>query len=145
LIGTSGEQPRELFRSRPLTLLAPMLSWSFLDIPGTRARVAGAEADRDEALGEYERTVVEALQDANDSLARYGRMRNVLVERQGALDAAGRAASLIAQRAERGTASHLDALDAERERLASEDRSAQALSDYMQAYVSLQKSLGLGW
>jgi NodT family efflux transporter outer membrane factor (OMF) lipoprotein len=145
LIGTSASQPSGLFSGSPLALIAPVLSWNFLSIPGTRAKVRGAEADRDEALGNYEQSVLAALRDANDSLSRFGRTRVAVVERRRARDAAVIAATMTRERYAAGTASRIDLLDTERQRASDEDQLAQAGSLLMQSYVALQKSLGLGW
>lgn len=144
-IGTAGAQPSDLFRGSPISVLMPSLSWNFFDIPANRAKVRGAEADRDESLAEYRRTVLTALQDANDSLSRFGRARETLQLREAARKAAARAAAITRRRYEGGTVSLLDALDADRQRTQADDYWAQARGDLMVAYAGLQKSLGLGW
>jgi outer membrane protein TolC len=68
------------------------------------------------------------------------------VERLRAADAAAqRAAGLGRQREQEGTASLIDVLDIERQRLQTEQDLAQARATLTNDYVSLQKALGLGW
>ena len=145
LVAGSGSRVGDLFRSAPIWLATPSLTWNFLNIPSTRAKIRGAEADRDESLADYQRTVLEALQDANDSLSKFGRGRQALLERGAARDAAARAASITRERYTAGTAGVADALEAERQRVQADDAWVQAAANYLSAYVSLQKSLGLGW
>jgi outer membrane protein TolC len=128
-----------------LSLLSPGISWSFFSIPRTRATVRGAEADRDRALADYRQAVLQALVDANRSLERFGRSQQALREWQAARDSADHAARLTRERFTAGTASLIDELDTERQRTSAEDQLVTARADLMTAYVSLQKSLGLGW
>jgi NodT family efflux transporter outer membrane factor (OMF) lipoprotein len=145
LFGNSASAPSGLGRGTPLSLLSPGISWSFLSIPRTRATVRGAEADRDQALADYRQTVLQALLDANRSLERFGRSQQALREWQAARDSADHAARLTRERFTAGTASLIDELDTERQRTSAEDQLVTARADLMTAYVSLQKSLGLGW
>ena len=120
-VGTTGSHLGDLFKGSPLWLVTPSLSWNFLSIPTNRAKVRGAEADRDAALADYQRSVLTALQDANDSLAQFGRQREALAQREIARDAAARSAGIVRQRYAAGTASLIDALDSERQRVQTED------------------------
>ncbi len=145
LFGNSASYPSGLTTGVPISLIAPQLSWSFLDIPRTRANVRSAEANRDQALADYENTVLQALLDANRSLERFGRDEQALRDYQAATESANNAARLTRERFAAGTASLIDSLDTERERRSAEDQLVSAKSDLMVAYVTLQKSLGLGW
>jgi len=145
LIGFSGAAPSALFHGSPTSIGVPSLSWNLLTIPKTRGKVHGAEADRDEAAADYERIVLEALQDANDSLSRFGQQREIVIERQAASDAARRASLMTDARTAAGTATRIDQLDAQYTAMNDDDQLTQANSQLMQAYIALQKSLGLGW
>ena len=145
VIGTTGTTPSQLFTGSPLWAAVPSLSWNFLTIPSTLGKIRGAKADRDQSLADYRRTVLQALQDANDSLSRFGHAREVLAQRAIARDSAARAAEMTGERYRAGTASLIDQLDTERQRVQTEDDWAQAEGDLMVSYATLQKSLGLGW
>ena len=125
--------------------VAPILQWRPFDFGRTRARIVQAQAARDEALANYRKTVLQALQDAEASLARYGRQRESVVSLMRVRASADRAAGLTRLRVQGGTATTLDVLDAERRRVQAESRVAQANAQLTLDYVAIQKSLGLGW
>jgi outer membrane protein TolC len=107
--------------------------------------VREAQAQRDAALYTYEQTVLAALQDAEDSLSRFGHQRENVAQLIEARDSAARAAELTRARYAGGTASLIDLLDTERQRVSTEESLAQAQAMLTDDYVALQKSLGLGW
>jgi outer membrane protein TolC len=127
------------------SVAAPMLQWNAVDFGRTRARIAQATAGRDEAAAQYGSVVLEALQDAETSLSRLGHARQDVVALARVKASADHAATLMRQRQEAGVASTIDVLDTERTRLDAELSLAAARTRLDQAYVSLQKSLGLGW
>jgi len=124
---------------------APMLQWNVLDFGANRARVAQAEGQRDVNIAQYRGAVLDALRDAEDSLARFRHQRTNVASLARAKASADRAASLSNQRFEAGTGTMIEQLDAERSRLASEAGLAQSTAALTNDYVALQKSLGLGW
>jgi NodT family efflux transporter outer membrane factor (OMF) lipoprotein len=144
-VGGASSTTAGIFHGTPLSLVSPSLSWNLFTIPRTRANVRSAEADRDQALADYRSTVLQALLDANSSLERFGRDQQALLEWRQARDAAAHAAALTRQRYTAGTASLIDSLDTERQRMSAEERLISAEADLMSAYIALQKSLGLGW
>ena len=127
------------------TLVAPMLSWSFLDFGRGRANVRQAEAQRDLADAQYRQTVLEALQDAETSLSRFGNTRLQLAQLLRAEESAQRAARLNGQRVAAGTSSVIDQLDVERQRLSASISVARAKAQLTNNYIAVQKSLGLSW
>lgn len=131
--------------SKLATLAAPMLSWSFLDFGRNRAAVAQAEAQRDAAAAQYRQAVLEALQDAETSLSRFGNTRAQLAQLLLADQSATRAARLNAQRVEAGTSTLVDQLDVERQRVSAAIAVEQGRAQLTGNYIAVQKSLGLGW
>jgi NodT family efflux transporter outer membrane factor (OMF) lipoprotein len=127
------------------TLAAPMLSWNLLDFGRARAAVRQSEAQRDAAAAQYRQSVLEALQDAETSLSRFGNTRRQLAQLMQAERSAARAAALNDQRVAAGTSSLIDQLDIERQRLSAAIAVAQAKAQLTNSYVAVQKSLGLGW
>lgn len=126
-------------------LLAPMLSWNILDFGRARAGVRQAEAQRDAADAQYRQTVLEALQDAETSLSRFGNVRLQLAQLARAEATATRAAQLNDQRVRAGTSTLIDQLDIERQRLAASIGVAQGKAQLTNSYIAVQKALGLGW
>ena len=145
-VGFSSSTTSDFFSRRNLAVVgAPLLRWNFLNFGSTRAQIRQARASNQEALAQFDSTVLSALQDAETSLSRYGHQRDNVLQLGRSRDAAARAESLARLRFKGGTASLTDALDAERQRLQTEQGLAQARAQLSVDFVSLQKSLGLGW
>lgn len=146
ILGLGGTSPGDVFDPGKLTsLVAPMLSWSFLDFGRTRAAIHTAEAQRDQAEAQYREKVLEALQDAEKNLSLFGNVRQQLGQLRGAEATAEQSARLNAQRYQAGTSTLIDQLDIERQRLSAAIAVAQAKAQLTNAYIGVQKSLGLGW
>lgn len=145
-LGYSAAVPGHLLRKDNATWLTlPRLQWNALDFGRVAANVDSAEAGRDEALANYESTVLKALRDADVALSRYGHQReNVAVLRR-VEASAERAATLQQQRYRAGTASMLEWLDVERTRVVAQQDRISGDATLLRDYVSLQKALGLGW
>ena len=145
-LGFSAAEPGHLVRNENFMWIgAPLLQWNALDFGRTKARVEQAHAGFDEAAAKYESTVLGALRDANVALSRYGHQRESVVRLRSVEASATRSADLTQQRYRAGTTSALEWLDAERTRFSAEQNRISADADLLKDYVSLQKSLGLGW
>ncbi len=80
-VGFAATHPGDLFNGGNFTYLAgPLLQWTPWDFGRTRARVTQANAARDEAEASYRQTVLNALADAETSLARYGQQRDAVTD-----------------------------------------------------------------
>lgn len=146
LLGLGGTSPGDVFDVNKLTALgAPMLSWSFLDFGRGAAAVRQSEAERDQAEAQYRKTVLAALQDAETALARFGSTRLQLASLARAEQSAARSAALNDQRVKAGTSSLIDQLDIERQRVSAAIALSQGTAALTNSYVTVQKSLGLGW
>lgn len=126
-------------------IVAPILQWTPWDFGRNRARIAQARAGRDEAQAQYRAAVLAALQDAESSLAQYGEARNAALDLARARDSAERVYTMTELRLRGGTADTTDVLDADTRRIQAELGYEQGLAQLTQDYVTLQKSLGLGW
>jgi NodT family efflux transporter outer membrane factor (OMF) lipoprotein len=145
-IGFSADSPTHLVRASNAALLGiPYLSWNFIDFGRTRAAVRGAEAGRDVALAKYEGTVLSALRDANTSLSRYGYQRDSVLKLLAQEASARHMTALMQQRRNAGTASLIELLDAERSLCEVQQNTIEGQAELLKDFVSLQKSLGLGW
>ncbi|MFN3520201.1 MAG: efflux transporter outer membrane subunit, partial [Sphingomonas sp.] len=146
ILGMGGTSPGDVLDPGNLTtLLAPQISWSFLDFGRTAAAVRQSEAQRDEAEANYRQTVLAALQDAETSLSRFAATRRQLARLASAEQSASRAAALNRQRVEAGTSTLIDQLDVERQRLSAAMAVAQAKAQLTNSFVAVNKALGLGW
>jgi NodT family efflux transporter outer membrane factor (OMF) lipoprotein len=145
-IGFSGTDARQLLRASNFSALGgPSISWNLFNYPRIAAQVGGAKADRDAALEDYQQAVLAALQDANAALTRYGHQRQTVAALTRAQASADRAAALVRTRYAAGAASLIDLLDAQRQQLSARQSLAQGAAALTGDYISLQKSLGLGW
>jgi NodT family efflux transporter outer membrane factor (OMF) lipoprotein len=146
IIGLGGTKPGNLTDLDDFTaLLAPQLSWSFLDFGRNAAKVRQAEGVRDEAEAKYRSAVLAALRDAEDSLSRFRNRRITVATLARARLSAETAADLSRQRHVAGTGTLIDLLDAERQALEAEQGLSTAEAGLTQDYVAIQKALGLGW
>lgn len=146
LIGLGGTSLSDLSHLDNYTaIIAPQLSWSFLDFGRAQSKIEEAQADRDEAQAQYQSAVNSALRDAEDALSRYRNRRAVVATIARSKMASDEAATLVRQRNVAGTASLIDLLDSERQQISAEKNLSQALAGMTTDFVSLQKALGLGW
>lgn len=146
LIGIGGSKPRDLTHLDDFSaIIAPQLSWNVLDFGRAKANVAQATGVREEAEAQYNATVLAALRDAEDALARFRQRRITVATTARAKASADRAAELMAARQRAGTASMIDVLDTERQQLAAEQQLAQAQAALTNDFIALHKALGLGW
>jgi NodT family efflux transporter outer membrane factor (OMF) lipoprotein len=145
-IGFTSTSLSQLLNSGSFTsIAAPVLQWSPLDLGRNQARIGQARAARDEAVANYRKTVLSALEDAETGLDRYGRQRAAVVSLARVKASADRVAALTDLKIQGGTASTLDILDAEQHRVQADTGLEEAQALLTEDYVALQKSLGLGW
>lgn len=122
----------------------PSLSWSFLDVGRVRQRIKAAGARHEEAYANYEQTVLLALEDVENALSDYARLRRRQEHLAEAARASVVAADLATQRFEGGVSDFLAALDANRTAFEAEDLLAQSQTATATALVALYKALGAG-
>ena len=146
IVGIGGSRPSDLTHLDDFTtLVAPQLSWSFLDFGRTAAKVRQAEAVRDESEAKYRATVLAALRDANDALSRFRYGRATVAALARAKASADTAEGMSRQRYAAGAGTLIDLLDVQRQRISAEQGLAQAEASLTGDYVGIQKALGLGW
>ncbi|WP_349606064.1 TolC family protein [Cupriavidus sp. DF5525] len=122
--------------------MTPSMRWAAFDLGTVRARLRASEAQADGALAEYERSVLLALEEAQNSLNRYAtqQARLKIVEEQAI--AARRAEELAQARFREGSEDFLTLLDAQRTRLAADDALAQTEAQVNVNVVAVYKALG---
>ena len=141
----SGTRPGDAFNTANLTAVgSPTLSWNILSWPRLKANERGARAELDAADADYRATVLEALQDANASLSRFGAARAAARTAAFKQAASGREVGRALDRLKAGTGSQRE-LDAARlQAVLDQSQTVQAQADLTHAWINLQKSLGLG-
>lgn len=145
-LGYTATDPAHLVRKSSFSWLGvPYLQWNILDFGRTLDSVHSAQASRDEAQARYIKTVLAALQDANDALSRYGHQREHLATLQRVQISADRSATLMRQRYTAGVSTLIDLLDTQQTQFDAQQNVVAGQAELLKDFVSLQKSLGLGW
>jgi len=146
ILGLGGTSPGDVVDLGNLAALAiPRLTWSFLDFGRGAARVEQAQGARDEAEATYRQVVLAALQDAEDSLSRFGHRRETVANAARQLATAERVAGLTGQRFAAGTATRIDALDAQGRQIEAQANLTAASAALTADFIAVHKALGLGW
>lgn len=145
-LGSTGANPADLAKKSAFIWAGvPYLQWDVFDFGRTRSSIRQAEAGRDEAEAHYTQTVLSALQDANNALSRYGHQRDSVARLQQIEASANRSETLMHQRYDAGASSLIDLMDTQRTQFSAQQNLVEGQADLLKDFVSLQKSLGLGW
>jgi len=126
-------------------VLSPGLSWGIFDYGHVQARISAAKWRKEGAVLRYEKTVLQALEETEDSLVTHARARDRLVHDEAAVRASNTAAGLARVRYENGASDFLQVLDAERTLLQSEDQLARSRTEAATSLIAVYKALGGGW
>jgi len=123
----------------------PLITWTFPNIAGARARIAQARAGADVALAEWDAAVLRSLREVESALVQYNAER----ERHASLTVLRERSAFAADRArmrrEAGEDSPLVQLDAERRLAEAEALLAQSSRALATDEVTLFLALGGGW
>ncbi|MGC1270489.1 MAG: TolC family protein, partial [Croceibacterium sp.] len=146
ILGLGGTSPDDLLDLDNLAAIAlPQIQWNFLDFGRNNARAGQAEAARDEAEAKYRQSVLGALRDAEDALARFGRQRELVAGLARIADSTAHVADLTRQRYRAGVIPRADSLEADRQALVARQSLQTATAVLTGSYVAVNKALGLGW
>jgi NodT family efflux transporter outer membrane factor (OMF) lipoprotein len=126
-------------------LLGPLISWSFSDHARARARVAGAEAGTQEALADFDGTVLRSLQETETALSAYANALQRLEALKSARNEAEVAANIVRAQQREGQVDSLALLDAERTFAESQADLAAMNGQVATAQIDLFRALGGGW
>ena len=144
-IGSSASNIGNIFSNPIGFLLGPLISWSFSDHARARARVAGAEAGTQEALADFDGTVLRSLQETETALSAYANSLRRREALQAARNEAEVAARIIRAQQREGQVDSLALLDAERTFAEAEAELANAKGQVVTAQIDLFRALGGGW
>ena len=122
--------------------VTPALQWSAFDLGSARARLRGAHAATAEALADYEKTMLLALEETNNALVSYRQQQERLVKLTDEVRESARAAQIARVRYREGAADFLSLLDAERTELQAQDGAAQAEAGVFTSLVGLYRAVG---
>ncbi len=125
--------------------LGPFISWEFPDRTRVKARIRGAEADREAALARFDGVVLTALKETESALEVYARDQERRAILQSARAQAQNAARDTQRLFEAGRIGYLPVLDALRTLSEVEQSVAAAESRVAADQVNLFLALGGGW
>jgi len=123
----------------------PTVNWRFLDFGRIHNRIKAADAREEQALAEYEKTVLTALEDVENALVAYGQEQVRRGSLQEQVDANRQAVDLANQLYTKGQSSFLDVLIARRALYSAEDNLVQSERSITTNLIALYKALGGGW
>jgi outer membrane protein, multidrug efflux system len=122
--------------------ISPTVSWAAFDIGSVRARLRASKAQSDAAAANYEKVVLTALEDTENSFVAYSAQQTQLKSLTEQAQASRRAAELADTQYREGVADFLVLLDAQRTQLDAEDSVAQAETGVNVSVVAIYKALG---
>jgi multidrug efflux system outer membrane protein len=122
--------------------VAPTLSWAAFDLGSVRARLRASRAQSDAVAATYEKAVLTALEDTENSFLAYNTRQTQLKSLVEQATASRHAAELADIRYREGAADFLVLLDAQRTELDAEDAVAQAQTQVNVSVVAIYKALG---
>lgn len=122
--------------------VTPTVSWAALDFGSVKARLRASKAQSDAAAVNYEKVVLTALEDTENSFVAYSERQAQLKSLNEQAEASRRAAELAQIQYREGVADFLTLLDAQRTQLEAEDGVAQAQTAVNVDVVAIYKALG---
>jgi outer membrane protein, multidrug efflux system len=121
------------------------LDWPIFNGGRTRANIEVRNAQQEEALIAYRKTILRALQDVEDALVKIDDDRKGIGELEGALGSSRRAEAIARERYTGGLVTLSDVLDAQAKRITLEKKVVETRSAEALDTVALYKALGGGW
>jgi multidrug efflux system outer membrane protein len=149
LSGTLGGQSSQLASlfsgSNSSWLFVPQVTQPIFTAGRLKSGVKLAQAERDTALVQYERTIQTAFSDVSNALIAHQRTRESRVEQERLVAALQDRKDLAYARYHGGVDTLLNALDADRDLFTAELNLAQIHVNELLSVVQLYKALGGGW
>jgi multidrug efflux system outer membrane protein len=125
--------------------IGPTISWPIFDAGRIRANIEIRNAQQEQALNRYEKTVLAAFGDVEKSLVNYSREQARQRSLTDAVVANRRAVEMANELYVRGLNDFLNVLDTQRSLYAAENDLAQSEATMAANLVALYKALGGGW
>jgi multidrug efflux system outer membrane protein len=123
----------------------PRISWAIFDAGAIRQNIKVQSALHEQALIQYESTILGALEEVENALVAYMDERSKLDNLRQAERAAQTAVELAQHKYESGLTDFSDVLEAQRSLLSFQDQTAQSNGTVTSNLVRLYKALGGGW
>ena len=123
----------------------PSFRWPILDWGRVRQGIKVQEARTEQSLAQYEKSVITALEDAENALIAYTREQERRRSLAGAVAANLRSLEISKELYTKGIATFLNVLDAQRNLVVTQDQLAQSDRTVAVSLISIYKALGGGW
>lgn len=146
VLGTATLAGRDLFASGTMSRsLFLGIDWTFLDVGRVRARIAASEAGAAEALANYQKQVLLALEEVENALVQQARNAEELLLLNAVAQQREQADYLSQRMYRAGTLSLFEVLASQREQLTAQDAQAQSQTNAVRASIALYQALAGGW
>ena len=149
LTGAAGRQGTE---PSALTLgagnffsVGPAITMPIFTAGKIRGNIEAQKQRLDQALSQYQSTVLRSLEETEDALVAYGHEKDREEKLAASVEASRQATMLADELYTRGLSDFLSVLDAQRQQLSAEDDLAQSDTLVITNLVALYKALGGGW
>lgn len=123
----------------------PSVRWSILDAAHIWSNVKLKNARQEEAMQQFQKAVLTALEDTENTLVAYANEQDRLHALQQTADANRQAVSMARELYGKGLVDFLNVLDGERSLYNAEDQLVESKTTVLTNLVALYKALGGGW
>jgi len=145
-LGLQSEQFKDISRGDSLYWsIGPSVSWPIFDASRIRSNIGVQNYRTEQALAEYEKSVLNSLREVEDALVAYDRERARRESLLRAVESNRRAVELASALYSRGLVTFLDVLTAQSALFAADDALVQSDRSVSANLVALYKALGGGW
>ena len=125
--------------------LGPFFRWNIFDGGRIRARINVEDAKTQQAFVRYERAVLEALEDVENSMTGYVQELDRRAALKRSVTAATKSVDLVLTRYKTGLTDFQNVLDMERSKFEQQDFYNESRGLVLQNMISIYRSLGGGW
>jgi NodT family efflux transporter outer membrane factor (OMF) lipoprotein len=125
--------------------LGPAVRWPIFSGGRIRANIEVHNARQEQALLQYEKQILTALEEVETALSAHTRERSREASLRAAVDSTRRALALATDRYTSGLENFLSVLDAERSVYAAEDQLVRSEKNAAVTLIAVYKALGGGW
>ncbi|MFA7693098.1 MAG: TolC family protein [Candidatus Hydrogenedentales bacterium] len=125
--------------------IGPAVRWPVFDAGRIRANIEIQNIRQEQALLQYEKTIISSFEEVENALVLYAKEQNRLVELKKSVDAGRKALDIATDLYKQGLVNFLNVLDAERTLFAAEDQQISCETNVLTSLVALYKALGGGW
>jgi NodT family efflux transporter outer membrane factor (OMF) lipoprotein len=123
----------------------PTVTWRILDYGHVRSQIQTANAEAQQSLAMYDKTVLTSFEDVENAIVAYSQEQVRHRSLQDAVDASRSAVEISNELYKNGLTSFLNVVDADRSLYQAEDELIQSERTVTVNLVSLYKALGGGW